>query len=103
MAKRWVKCHRDACRLAMARDALDADVFRIHRRIRLQVIESASRAPSPRAQRSPVIRLARLALVNEPDDAAGESGPVVGLDAGGVDGCKTPPFRDDLPSRGRVA
>ena len=35
----------------------------------LEIVQPARRAPGPRAQRAPVVRLARLALVDQPDDA----------------------------------
>ena len=54
----------------------------VHGGIGLEVIEPARRAPGPGAQRAPVVRLARLALVDQADDAFGQAGAVVGLDAG---------------------
>jgi len=73
--------HGDERGLAVARDAFNADVPSIHGRQRLKIIESARRAPTPGAQRTPLLRRAVVALVGEPDDASGESGAVVGLDA----------------------
>ena len=59
------------------RDALGVDGL-----VGLEVIERAARAPRPGAQRAPVVRLARLALVRQADDALRQPAAVVGLDAG---------------------
>ena len=88
--------HGDEGRLAVARDAFDPHALCIDRRQRLQVVERAGRAPGPRAQRSPLLRRAALALVGEPDDARGETGAVVGLDAGGAERNVTPAGGDEL-------
>src|SRR5262249_26298897 len=76
-----VVCHRDDGRLAVARQALDADPFGVHRLVGLEVIQRPAGAPRPRPQRSPVVNLARLALVAQADDTARQARATVGLDA----------------------
>ncbi len=92
--------HGDESGLAVARDPFDPHPLGVDRRQRLQVVERAGRAPGPRAQRSPLLRRPALALVGEPDDARGEAGSVVGLDAGGAERDVTPAGGDEL-LRGR--
>ena len=94
--------HRHERRLAVARDAFDADLLRVHGLVGLEVVEAARRAPRPGAQRAPVVRLARLALVDEADDARGQPGAVVGLDAAGADRRVAPAVGDELLGRGRI-
>ena len=54
-------------------------------RIRLQIVEPARRAPGPGPQSAPVIGLARLPLIDQADDAAGDARAIVGLDASRID------------------
>ena len=70
---------------------------------RSRVVEAARRAPGPRAQRAPVVRLARLALVDQADDALRQARAVVGLDAGRIDRRVAPAGGDQLLGRGRIA
>ena len=63
---------------------------------RLEVVEGPGRAPGPRAQRTPLLGRAALPLVGEPDDARGEAGAVVGLDAGGGERHVAPAGGDEL-------
>src|SRR5690606_14046093 len=71
--------HRHEGRLAVAGETLDADLRRVAVRIRLEVVERAARAPRPRAEGTPVVQIARPALVREADDALREPGSVVCL------------------------
>ena len=87
---------------AVTRNAFDADFLRVHGGIGFEIIQSARRAPGPRAQRAPVIRLARLAFVDEADDAFRQSRAVVGLNAVGTDRRVTPARGDELFGRGRA-
>ena len=77
--------------------------FASTRLIGLEIVERARRAPRPRAQRAPVVRLARLALVDEADDALRQPGAVVGLDAAGIEGRVAPAVGDQLLGRRRIA
>ena len=92
--------------LAVARNALDADLLGVHGFVGFQIIQAARRAPGPGAQRAPVVRLARLAFVDQADDALGQARAVVGLDAAGIDGGVAPAGGDQLfgrrADRGRV-
>ena len=71
--------------------------------IGLEIVEPARRAPRPGAQRAPVVRLARLALVDEADDAFRQARAVVGLDAGGIERRVAPAGGDQLLGRRRIA
>ena len=102
-AKRVVERHRDERRLAVARHAFDADLLRVDGLVGLEIVEAARRAPRPRAQRAPVVRLARLALVDEADDALRQAGAVVGLNAAGIERREAPAVGDELLRRRRVA
>ena len=85
--------HRDEGCLAVARVAFDADLFGVHGLVGLEIIERAAGAPGPGAQRAPIVRLARLALVDQTDDALRQTRAVVGLDAAGGQ------WRSPSPSR----
>src|SRR5271165_627461 len=77
--------------------ALDADLAGVNGLVGLKIIESAAGSPGPGTQRAPVVGLARLALVAQADDALGEPGSVVGLNAGGdVDGVSPAPGKQLL-------
>src|SRR6185369_17840495 len=66
-------------------------------RVGLKKINELARAPGPRAQCAPVVGFARLAFVDEADDALAEGhAAVVGLDAAGVDAAVAPALRDSL-------
>ncbi len=93
--------HRHERGLAEAREPLDADVLRVHGLVGLEVVERAARAPRPRAERSPVVRLARLTLVDEADDAFRQPRSAVGLDARGIEHGVAPALRDELFLPGR--
>src|SRR2546423_156653 len=64
--------HSDDRRLTVSGEALDADLLRVHGFIRLEVVERPAGAPRPGPERAPIVELARLALVAQPDDAAGQ-------------------------------
>src|SRR6476659_8326258 len=76
-----VERHRDERRLSVSRYPLDADALRIHRAIRLEIVQHTRRAPRPGPEGAPVVGPARLSLVRKPGDAACEPRTVVGLDA----------------------
>src|SRR5262249_32822649 len=86
-----IEGHGDQSGLAVARDAFDANVLRIHSFVRLQIIESARGAPRPRTQRAPVIGLASLPFVGQSNDSLGEACPIVSLNAQRVDVCVAQP------------
>src|SRR5581483_11033353 len=88
--------HRHHRRLAVARMPLDRDMLRVHRLVGLEVVDRTARAPGPRAQRAPIIRLARLPFVAQTDDAQRQPGPVVGLNAAGIERSVAPPFGQSL-------
>src|SRR6187402_979262 len=92
--------HRDECRLAVTRNSLDADLPGVHCGIRFEIIQSARRTPSPGAQRTPIVRLARLALVAQADDALGQPRAIVRLNTVRNNRGVTPARRNQL-LRGR--
>ncbi len=61
---------------------LDADLPGVDRLVGLEIIQGAACTPGPGTQRSPVIDLAWLPLVAQPDDPFRKPRTVVGLDAG---------------------
>ena len=71
--------------------------------VRLEIVEHARRAPTPRAQRAPIVRLARLAFVRETDDSLRQSGAVVGLNGRRIQERESPAVEDELLRRRRVA
>ena len=83
--------------------AFDADMVCIDCRVGLQVVECSPGSPSPGTQRAPILRLARLAVIGEADDTAGQSGAVIGLNAGRIEQREAPAIGDQLPSVGRIA
>src|SRR4051794_40613490 len=85
-----LKSHCDKRRLAIARDAFNADLLRIDRGIGFQIVEPARGAPSPGPQGSPIVRLSRLTAIREADDSARQPRTVVGLNAGRRD-CRIAP------------
>ncbi len=56
----------------------------------------------PRRERAPVVWLSRLAFVHQADDALGQSGTVVGLNAARVDRRVAPPRGNELFRGGRT-
>src|SRR4029078_3748806 len=99
----FVERHRHERRLSVSRHAFDADGLRADRAIALEIVERARCAPRPRAKSAPVVRVARLSVVHQTDDAARESGAVVGLDADWIEKRETPAVGDELIGGGRVA
>ena len=71
MAKRGSSTMRHQRRLAAARMAHDADLLAVDVGIRLEIIQHPAIGPGPGAQHAPIIQLARLALVDQADDAFG--------------------------------
>src|SRR5260370_26520934 len=69
---------------------------RVHRGVGLEIIQGARGAPGPRPQRTPVIRLARLALVDQADDSLRETGAVISLNTRGVQECVAPTVGEQL-------
>src|SRR4029453_2529387 len=94
--------HGDDGRLAVAGQALDADLLGIHGLVRLEVIEGATGTPRPGAQCPPVVHLAWLPLVAQADDAFGQPGTVVGLNAIGEEDGITPALGEHLLLPGRA-
>src|ERR1019366_2660514 len=88
--------HRERDSLAPARMAFDAHVLRVHRFIRLEIIQHAARAPGPRAQRAPIVHLARLTFVYQADDPLGQARAIIRLDTVGRKHRITPALRQNL-------
>src|SRR5262245_46021595 len=91
-----VVSHRDQRGFAVTRKPLDADLFGVHRFVSLEIIQRATRAPSPGAQRAPVVGFARLAFVAQADDALRQTRAVVGLNAGRNDDGVAPALHQKL-------
>ncbi len=68
--------------LAIPRVAFDADLFRIHILVGFKIVKAAARTPCPRLQSTPIIELARLALVGQADDSLRQARAIVGLHTG---------------------
>ena len=94
--------HGDEGGFAVAGDAFDADVFGVDSGIGLEIVETAAGSPSPGAQCSPLIGSARLAFVDEADDAASEAGTVVRLRGLRIDHGEAPAGGDELPCVGWI-
>ena len=71
-------------------------MFGIDGVVGFEIVERAAGAPGPSAQCAPIFQRARLAFVDEADDAFGEAGAVVGLHAGGNERGVAPTFGEDL-------
>src|SRR5581483_4541460 len=56
----------------------------------------------PRAQCAPIVRLARLTAIDQADDALGQAGAIVRLDASWHDGGVAPSSRQQLFGRGGI-
>src|SRR6185437_14126464 len=98
-----IESHGDQRGLAVARDAFDANVLRIDGRVGFEIVERAAGSPGPRTQSSPVIGFARLALVDEADDAARKPCAVISLNGRWVKHREAPAGGGELPRIGRVA
>src|ERR1700744_1271816 len=57
--------HRYERGLAVARNAFDANLLRIHELVGFEIIKTTRRAPRPCAQSTPVIGVARLTFVHK--------------------------------------
>src|SRR5215469_16357704 len=75
---------------------LDRNVRGVDRMIGLEVIDGPACAPRPCAQRAPIVDGARLSFIDQTDDALGEAGAVIGLDAGGVEYGVAPALCENL-------
>src|SRR5260370_572597 len=80
-----VVCHTDDCGLARARVALERDALGVHRFVGLKIIQGAAGAPGPGAQGTPIVQLARLTFVDQPDDSLSQTRAVIRLNAAGVE------------------
>src|SRR5262249_28739439 len=84
----------------------ERDLLRINERILLEEIDQLARTPGPRTERAPVVDLARLAFVDETDDALPQLVVVaaVVLDAARIEIAVAPAERDGrlLPGRGAI-
>src|SRR5690606_42128762 len=67
-----------------------------HLELRFQVIHGPARTPRPRPQCSPIIELARLYFVHEPDDAASQTRAIVWLNGYRRIQRKSPPSCEHL-------
>src|ERR1035437_1288539 len=70
----WFKGFRYDRSLAVAGKSPDADFFRLRHGLRIgfEIIDQLADAPLPRAQRTPIVRLAWLAFIHQADDARGQ-------------------------------
>jgi len=88
--------HGDDSGFAVAREAFDGDVFGVDGAVGFEIVECATGAPSPSAKCAPIFERARLAFVDETNDAVGEAGAIVGLHTGGNERGVAPTFGEDL-------
>ena len=72
--------------------AFDADVLGVHGLVGFEIIHGAVGAPRPGAQRAPIVGFARLALVDQTDNALPQTRAVVGLNAAGFNSAKPQPL-----------
>src|SRR6266850_4551602 len=68
----------------------------VHGFVGFEIIQRAAGAPGPRAQRTPIVQLAGLTLVHQPDDAVRQTCAVVRLYAAGRQDRVAPTFRQNL-------
>src|SRR5260370_35263727 len=88
--------HGDESGFSVARETFDGDMFGVDGAVGFEIVERATGTPSPSAECAPIVRRARLAFVDETNDAFGEAGAVVGLYAGGNERGKAPAFGKGL-------
>src|SRR5262249_8817659 len=82
--------------LAIAGVPFEANLLGVHRFVGLEIIQSTAGAPRPSPQRTPIIHLARPAFVAQTDDAFGQAGAVVGLNAVRAEDGIAPAFGENL-------
>ena len=61
--------HGDQGGLSVTREAFNAHLFGVNGFVGLEIVERTARAPSPRPERTPVVQLARLPLVDQTNDS----------------------------------
>src|SRR5262249_42188133 len=96
-----IERHGDQRGLAITRHAFDADSLRIHRLFRFQIIQAPRSSPSPRTKRAPVVRLASLSFVREPNNSFRKPSAVVGLNTSRIDRRISPTRDNELLGRRR--
>src|ERR1017187_3017953 len=89
-------------RFAPAGMAFQRDVSGVHGLVDFEIVQDSARAPGPRAQHPPFVRLPRLPLVDQSDDAQRQTLAAVRLDAAGVEQGVFPAARQDLLLRRRT-
>ena len=101
MAKRGSNAIATADAFAVAGVPRDTHAPGIYMLVRFEVVERPARTPGPGAQSTPIVQTSGPASVHQPDDPLGQAGAVVGLNADGDKGGKTPPFpkRQSRPRR----
>src|SRR5260370_26402783 len=93
--------HGDESGFSVARETFDGDMFGVDGAVGFEIVERATGTPSPSAECAPIVRRARLAFVDETNDAFGEASALVGLYPGGHELGKDQDFRKDrLPPEG---
>src|SRR5579871_171976 len=97
--KALIHRHCQKCGLAEARHTFNADMFRIHRGISFQIIQSPTCTPSPSPQRAPIFRLARLSFIHQPNNPACDSVSVIRLHTRRIEHRKSPASANELPRR----
>ena len=91
-----LKCHGHQRGFAVPGDPFNPHVPGVHRRVRFQVIQAPRGAPGPGAQRAPILRLARLPVIDQANDPLGQPRAVIGLDTAGINGRVSPPGGNQL-------
>ena len=71
-------------------------MFRVHGFVGLEIIEASRCTPCPCPQCAPIIRLARLAFVDQPNNSFGQACAIVRLNACGIDVRVAPAIGDEL-------
>ena len=100
--KARIKRHGHQRGLPKTRDAFNADALGVYCLVGFEIVETARGTPGPRPQRTPILRLAKLALVCQTDDAFPEARAIVCLNAARVDERVTPAVSDQLLGSGRI-
>src|SRR5260221_5753032 len=80
-----LECKSNQGGFAVPRHAFNSHMRRIDQWVRFKVVKRARRTPGPCAKRTPVVGLAGLASVNQPDNTPCHARTVVGLNACWID------------------
>src|SRR6266446_4899587 len=85
--------------------AFESNLLRIDCFVGFKIVQNTACAPGPRGQYAPVVDLARLTLVDQADDARGQTIAVVLLNTSGLENRISPTFGKNLllPARASVS